>query len=622
MNKALNNRWQEVRRFISGALNPQWVALQDQHPGVVLDDVVNVTYIQPSAASGGGVSLPPFTMDAENISHKVTWKITDGCGNVDQCESTVMVVDKKAPTPYCVSISTALMQGTPAMVELWAKDFDKGAFDNCTPQSKLYFTFDGVAPFFSRIQEEHFYKAGANNTSVNATAREYNEGRAYKWLPTTRSAGKVFTQAGTINLNVDVWDEAWNTDFCTVALTIRGDSNKVQGSVMTYTDQPVRNVIVTADSNEPEFPMSSVTDVDGNYTIDIPDNANFTVGASKDTGYDNGITTLDLVLIQRHLLDIQPFASPFQHVAADVNGDTRITASDLTELRKLILGISPDFTNQSWRFPVSGTSVDTDGRIAFTESVENTYVVDFVAVKIGDVNMTATYDVSNPNIEPRTSTQIVLGVDNDQVPSGQTVRIPVYASQFESVTGFQYTMNLQGMVFEGIESGAIQMTEDHVGVLPGGHLTMSYASAEAVTVGSDEVLFTLIVKTEEAGNIMDMMTLTSDITKVESYDTQFRVGGVKLADRNAETGEIVLMQNEPNPFKTFTKVSFDMPVAAEATITVTDVTGKVLATRELNAERGVNTVEFTREELGISGVLFYTLTSGDFSATKKMIVVE
>ncbi|MBK6497472.1 MAG: hypothetical protein IPG00_04610 [Saprospiraceae bacterium] len=146
-------------KFISGVLNPTWVALQNQHPNLPLADLVYVTYIKPTAASGGTAKLPvgtgatAFILNAENISHKVTWKVTDGCGNVDQCESTVMVVDKKAPTPYCVSVSTALMQTNPQMVELWAKDFDKGAFDNCSPQSKLYFTFDGAAPIYARINE-------------------------------------------------------------------------------------------------------------------------------------------------------------------------------------------------------------------------------------------------------------------------------------------------------------------------------------------------------------------------------------------------------------------------------------------------------------------------------------
>ncbi|MFN8338187.1 MAG: hypothetical protein U0T36_04140 [Saprospiraceae bacterium] len=106
--------------------------------------LVYVTYIKPTKASGETVKLPvgtgatAFILNAENINHKALWKVTDGCGNVDQCESTVMVVDKKAPTPYCVSVSTALMQTSPKMVELWARDFDKGAFDNCSPQSKLY----------------------------------------------------------------------------------------------------------------------------------------------------------------------------------------------------------------------------------------------------------------------------------------------------------------------------------------------------------------------------------------------------------------------------------------------------------------------------------------------------
>ncbi|MBK8886238.1 MAG: hypothetical protein IPN46_06630 [Saprospiraceae bacterium] len=96
-----------------------------------LADLVYVTYIKPTAASGGTAKLPvgtgatAFILNAENISHKVTWKITDGCGNVDQCESTVMVADKKAPTPYCVSISTAIMQTNPQMVELWAKTSTK-----------------------------------------------------------------------------------------------------------------------------------------------------------------------------------------------------------------------------------------------------------------------------------------------------------------------------------------------------------------------------------------------------------------------------------------------------------------------------------------------------------------
>ncbi|MEZ4909249.1 MAG: hypothetical protein R2774_00140 [Saprospiraceae bacterium] len=145
--------------------------MQNLHPNLVLADDLYVTYVKPTAASGGKATLPAFNLLAENINHKVLWKVTDGCGNVDQCESTVMSVDKKAPTPYCVSVHTAIMQTNPKMVELWAVDFNKGSFDNCTPQSKLYYTFEGTHPVLSRLNQEHYFKGLGQNATVN----EYNQ---------------------------------------------------------------------------------------------------------------------------------------------------------------------------------------------------------------------------------------------------------------------------------------------------------------------------------------------------------------------------------------------------------------------------------------------------------------
>ncbi|MBK8828763.1 MAG: hypothetical protein IPO26_19370 [Saprospiraceae bacterium] len=46
----------------------------------------------------------------------------------------------------------------------------------------MYFTFDGAAPIYARINEEHFYKV-VGGISINATAAEYAQGKAYKWLP-------------------------------------------------------------------------------------------------------------------------------------------------------------------------------------------------------------------------------------------------------------------------------------------------------------------------------------------------------------------------------------------------------------------------------------------------------
>jgi len=57
-------------------------------------------------------------------------------------------------------------------------------------------------------------------------------------------------------------------------------------------------------------------------------------------------------------------------------------------------------------------------------------------------------------------------------------------------------------------------------------------------------------------------------------------------------------------------------------MTVFDVTGKVIVQRDIDGVKGYNTVNFTANQLGTSGVLYYTLESGDFTATKKMIIIE
>ena len=65
-----------------------------------------------------------------------------------------------------------------------------------------------------------------------------------------------------------------------------------------------------------------------------------------------------------------------------------------------------------------------------------------------------------------------------------------------------------------------------------------------------------------------------------------------------------------------------MAEAGQATFTLYDVTGKVLVVRNETAQKGLNTVEFTSNEIKASGIVYYQIESGDFTATKKMIIIE
>jgi hypothetical protein len=120
-----------------------------------------------------------------------------------------------------------------------------------------------------------------------------------------------------------------------------------------------------------------------------------------------------------------------------------------------------------------------------------------------------------------------------------------------------------------------------------------------------------------------MISLNSSVTSAESYTSDLTVGKVSLDVRTAPVASIELFQNEPNPFRGQTTVSFVMPVHLQKQpLSVYDVTGKLVTVRNIDATKGLNSEIFTREQLGATGVLYYTLESGDFTATKKMIIVE
>ncbi len=108
--------------------------------------------------------------------------------------------------------------------------------------------------------------------------------------------------------------------------------------------------------------------------------------------------------------------------------------------------------------------------------------------------------------------------------------------------------------------------------------------------------------------------------------------GLKFVYDNVSTGseetnsvlpeDYRLSQNYPNPFNPVTTISYDLPQAANVTLTVVDVLGRTL--RELApGAKPAGTYEVTFDATGIpSGVYFYRLEAGDFVETKRMVAVK
>ena len=129
-------------------------------------------------------------------------------------------------------------------------------------------------------------------------------------------------------------------------------TTSIAGKMASNNGQAVKNADVILDNSVPEMLKSTITSATGDYTFNgAVMHYDYTVAGKKTDDYLNGVSTLDLVMIQRHVLGLDIFSNPYNVIASDVNGDEKVTASDLVELRKLILGIYVQLPkSDSWKF--------------------------------------------------------------------------------------------------------------------------------------------------------------------------------------------------------------------------------------------------------------------------------
>ncbi|MCH7974192.1 MAG: T9SS type A sorting domain-containing protein [Bacteroidetes bacterium] len=91
---------------------------------------------------------------------------------------------------------------------------------------------------------------------------------------------------------------------------------------------------------------------------------------------------------------------------------------------------------------------------------------------------------------------------------------------------------------------------------------------------------------------------------------------------NSIPNNFVLSQNYPNPFNPSTNINFSVPLSSFVIVKVYDVLGKEVASL-VNEELKAGSYKFNFNAKGLtSGVYFYRLTAGNFTQTKKMILLR
>jgi hypothetical protein len=204
--------------------------------------------------------------------------------------------------------------------------------------------------------------------------------------------------------NIRVWakNDAGNWRFGVATITVQNNNGVCEaplagGTISTEAGSPVKDVVVSATANGIAA-GSATTTAAGTYTATgLTSGINYQIRAAKtiDTDKKNGVTTLDIALISKHLLGTQLLDSPYKIMAADVNQDGEVDALDMLILRRFALGITQTFPMGTfWRF-IDKSYIFQDPTQPLAENfpefinfdLSNLFRgINFIAVKLGDVN--------------------------------------------------------------------------------------------------------------------------------------------------------------------------------------------------------------------------------------------
>ena len=579
--------------------------------------VEELTYwytLTPEGGSGinglGDTVDGPFPLG----THTIKWYVEDHCGNIGECVQTFTVRDTKPPIAYCRDLVVTSLDAEDENAVIWASDLVVPSNDYCDGNLSYSFSQD------------------INDTNIEFACRHIENG-----VVDTIFLDVYFTDVSgnftTCNVGVILQD---NNDVCPDAFTI-GSKGSIAGKVYTEMHEMIEDVNVSIYSTAPEFPLFENT-MKGEYAFsDIDMYNDYTLEAVKDIEYLNGVSTLDIVLIQKHILGLQQLDSPYKIIAADVNNSQSVSSIDLIELRKLILGIYHELpNNDSWRFVEEEFNFldpqnpwPHDEIIFIGDIAADMIDADFIGVKVGDVNQSVNLSQvgTSSSLESRSSEFFDMSIKQYSDLQANSARIDFVAESNTELLGSQFSLkfNTEDIEIVDFVEGAWNISANNTNLqqLENGVLAISWNDSRTVSVVEGDVLFSLEVNYMNANKASFTLIEQPVIAEVyEESNGQINILDLRFNDSEFSAEGFEVFQNVPNPFSDETTIGFKIGTKEEVLLQVSDYTGKVIYAESRVCDNGYHEFKIGKNILNTAGMLFYQISTKTQTITKKMVVLK
>lgn len=334
-----------------------------------------------------------------------------------------------------------------------------------------------------------------------------------------------------------------------------------------------------------------------------------------------GLSTLDILRIQNHILGNNKLKTIPAMIAADFDNSGSVSSLDIILLRKYILGFPTSISTQNtWQYVNSNASAIRVYPNSVKVAESNPYGTsqDFYLVKKGDVDGDWYSGTDN---EPIVNS---LVINEGDFIEGQSINLPIHFNKGGSWSGFQFSMALNSSLVELLEIQSSNLPDffesninwnKETNII---HVSWNYSGGTAPFFDDNKVLFTLKLKAKKSGFKSEIVTLAKDELTPQLYFSDLLSGGINISVLANEINDFATFSPQPNPFLIETNIPYAIDASTYGVIRIYDMAGRLNFQEKklLSSGKGYWTV--SNEHLSHSGIYFYEIVtdSGQQSSGK------
>ncbi|MFZ4399676.1 MAG: hypothetical protein ACOYO1_06560 [Bacteroidales bacterium] len=431
----------------------------------------------------------------------------------------------------------------------------------------------------------------------------------------------------------------------TINVTVSGTSNIVNISGNVHVEQGylmnnVKMKLSGSGSND-----SINTSSNGIYSFNVLQGNSYSITPSKvnDIPALSGLSTLDLILIQRHILNIQSLNSAYKIIAADVNQSGNVSTMDILLIKSLILQTASNFpNNEIWKFVNSDYSFPNPQQaFPFENTRSYSYAnnlndQNFIAIKLGDVN-----NSWNPNITKSSNVgNLNFEMNGQNANLGDIITIPVKVSNFNNISGYQFTMEWSPNDFEFVSVDNAYLTGYYgINHANSGRITALWSTENpnGFSLTDGTIVFELKLKVINQNQTNAIVQINASLTQSEAYNNNLEqlsilanpasisINNSISVKENEEKG-YKFLQNIPNPFNDKTEIIFELPHNEHVIFEIYNTLGEVVNTISGDFYAGVNRITWDGRNRKMkalcNGSYYLQMRAGKFTGFRKLIILR